>query len=64
MSALATVQAKSFNGKFTSKIDFPIGHYTIADADIGDSKSLHTLFAKFFDPCWLNWNNIVLSKLV
>ena len=26
MSALATVARKSFNGKFTAKIDFPIGH--------------------------------------
>ena len=35
MSALATVARKSFNGKFTAKIDFSIRHYvTIADADI------------------------------
>ena len=26
MSALATVAGKSFNGKFTAKIDFPIGY--------------------------------------
>ena len=35
MSALATVAQKSFNGKFTAKIDFPIGHFvTIVDVDI------------------------------
>ena len=27
MSALATVAGKSFNGKFTAKIDFPIGYF-------------------------------------
>ena len=26
MSALATVAGKSFNGKFTAKLDFPIGY--------------------------------------
>ena len=54
MSALATVARKSFNGKFTTKIDFPNGpewafHVTIVDADIGNLKSLHTLFDKYFD---------------
>ena len=47
MSALATVAGKSFNDKFTAKIDFPLGYYfyiTIAYADIGSLKSLHTLF--------------------
>ena len=29
MSALATVVRKSFNGKFTAKIDFPIGHFML-----------------------------------
>ena len=29
MSALATVARKSFNGKFTAKIDFPIGHFML-----------------------------------
>ena len=29
MSALATVARKSFNGKFTTKIDFPIGHFML-----------------------------------
>ena len=35
MSELATVARKSLNGKFTAKIDFLIGHVTIADAYIG-----------------------------
>ena len=55
MSALATVARKSFNAKFTAKIDFPLGYFilpliTIADADIGSLKSLHTLFDKYFGP--------------
>ena len=29
MSALATAAPKSFNGKFTAKIDFPIGHFIL-----------------------------------
>ena len=49
MSALATVAWKSFNSKFTVKIEFPICYVTIADADIGSLNSLHTLFDKFFD---------------
>ena len=36
MTALATVARKSFNGKFTAKIDFSdqTFYFTIADADI------------------------------
>ena len=51
MSALATVAGKSFNSKFTAKIDFPIGYFifTIADADIESLKSLHALFDKYLD---------------
>ena len=49
MSALATVAGKSFNGKFTAKIDFRAFHVTIADADIGSLKCLHTLFDKYLD---------------
>ena len=51
MSLLATVAGKSFNGKFTTKIDFLIGYFifTIADADIESPKSLHTLFDKYMD---------------
>ena len=29
MSALAMVARKSFNGKFTAKIDFPIGYFRL-----------------------------------
>ena len=48
MSALAMVAGKSYNGKFTAKIDFPIWYFiTIADADIGSLKFLHTLFDKY-----------------
>ena len=50
MSALATVAGKSFNGKFTAKIDFPLEFYiTIADTDIVSLKSLHILFDKYLD---------------
>ena len=51
MSALAAVEGKSLNGKFTAKIDFPIGvfYVTIADADIGSLMPLHTLFGKYLD---------------
>ena len=52
MSAFATVARKSYNGKFTAKIAFPIGHFNlplITDADIGSLKSLHTLFDKHLD---------------
>ena len=51
MSALATVEEKSFNGKFTGKFDFSdrVFYITIADADIKSPKSLHTLFDKYLD---------------
>ena len=51
MSAFATVAGKSFNGKFTAKIDFPIGYFyvAIAYADIESLQSLHTLFEKYLD---------------
>ena len=29
MSALATVAGRSFNGKFTAKIDFPLGYFIL-----------------------------------
>ena len=29
MAALAMAARKSFNGKFTGKIDFPIGHFIL-----------------------------------
>ena len=50
MSRLPTITRKSFNSKFTAKIDFPIGYFMIglayhciSDADIGILMSLHTL---------------------
>ena len=51
MSALATAEGKSFNGKFAAKIDFPIGHFMLPllYADILNLKSLHTLFDKYLD---------------
>ena len=50
MPASATVARKSFNGKFTAKINFPIGILCyIADADNGSLKSLQTLFDKYLD---------------
>ena len=47
MSALATVAGKSFNGKFT--VFDQVFFITIADADIGSLKSLHTLFGKYLE---------------
>ena len=50
VSALVTVARKSFKGKFTAKIDFPIEHFMLPfDADIGSLKSLHTLLDKYLD---------------
>ena len=52
MSALATVARKRFNGIFTAKKKWfsdRAFHVTIADADIGSLKSLHTLFDKYLD---------------
>ena len=49
MSALATVAGKSYNGKFTAKIDFPIGYVTMADTDIESLKSLQILFDKYLN---------------
>ena len=61
MSALATVARKSFNGKFTAKIKFSdrVVHVTIADADIGSLKSLHTLFDKYLDHMLVKFEQIV-----
>ena len=45
------VARKSFNGKFTAKIDIPIGHFMLPllIADIGSRKSLHKLFDKYLE---------------
>ena len=44
MSALATVAGKSFHGKITAKIDFPIGYFMSPVAD-----GLSILFDKYLD---------------
>ena len=49
MSVFATVAQKSFNGKFTAKFEFPIGHVAITDSDIGSLKSLRIIFGKYLD---------------
>ena len=51
VSALAMVARKSFNGRFHCKNWFSDGtlYVTIADADIGSLKSLHTLFDENLD---------------
>ena len=51
MSPLATVAGKTFNGKFTAKIDFPLGYFILPllMLTIGSLKSLHTLFDKYLD---------------
>ena len=60
MSALATVGRKRFNGKFTAKIDFPIGHFMFnVDTDIRSVKSLHTLFDKYLDPMLMKFDSMV-----
>ena len=54
-------------GTFTAKNDFPIGYYvTIADADIGGLKSLHTLFDKYLDHMLLKFeqNRSKLYKIL
>ena len=65
MLALAKVAGKSFNGKFIVKIDFPIWvfYVTIADADIGSLKALHTLFDKYLDYMLVKIDQIVWSEL-
>ena len=52
MSALAMVARKSCNGKFTAKIDFPIGHFMLILLMLTLevlSLSIHTLFDKYLD---------------
>ena len=48
MSSFSIVVRKSFSGKFTANIDFPIGNF-MSDADVGSVKSLLTLFNKYLD---------------
>ena len=50
MSALATVAGKSFNLNLPQKlISARVFYITTADANIGNLKSLHTLFDKYLD---------------
>ena len=65
MSALMTVAGKSFNGKFTPKFDFPIGHFMLSLLILTLkvlSLSIHYLIS-IWTTCWWNWNKIVWSEL-
>ena len=65
MLALTTVARKSFNGKFTAKIDFPIGHLMLQLLMLilkVSSFSIHYLISIWITGWW-NLNNIVWSKL-
>ena len=55
MSALATVFAKSFNGKLYSKNSDRVFYDTIADTNIERLKSLHTLLEKYVDNMLVNF---------
>ena len=47
------------------KLIFPIGHYTsLYHCRCWQWRFKISPYIKFFDPCWLNWNNIELSELV
>ena len=65
MSALATVAGNSFNGKFTAKIDFPIGCFILPLLMLTLevlSLSIHYL-VNVWTTCWWNLNKIVWSEL-
>ena len=66
MSALATVAGKSFNGKFTAKIDFSIGYFIfyIADTDIRSLKSLHTLFDRYLDHTLVKFEQNHMVRII
>ena len=67
MSALATVARKSFDSKFTAKIDFPIGHFMlplIADTNIESLKSLHTLFDKYLDHMLVKFEQNLMIRTI
>ena len=49
MSALATVAEKSFNGKFTAKIDFPLEYYILPLLLLILEVLSRTLFDKYLD---------------
>ena len=61
MSALAMVARKTFNGKFTAKIDFPIGHFKLPLLMLTfllQSLCIHYLIS-IWTTCSWNLNNIV-----
>ena len=64
MSAIATVARKSFNGKFTAKIDFPIGHFMLPLLML--TLEVQSLFIHYliciWSICWWNLNKIVWSE--
>ena len=64
MSALAAVTQRVLNGKFTTKIDFSdlVFYFTIAGADIGSLKSLHTLYDKYLDHMLVKFKQILWSE--
>ena len=65
MSALATVARKSFNGKFTAKVDFMIGHFMLPLMMLTlevYSLSIHYLVS-IWTTCWWNLNEIVWFEL-
>ena len=66
MSALATVAGKSFNDKFTAKIDFPIGYFMLPlpILDTGSLKSLHTLFDKYLDHMLVKFEQNRMVRII
>ena len=65
MSALATAAGKSFNGKFTAKVNFSIGYFLLPLLMLTSevcSLSIHYLIS-VWTTCWCNLNKIVWSKL-
>ena len=61
MSALATVARRSFNGKFTAKIDFPVGYFMLQLLMLTLevlNLSMHYLIS-IWTNCWCNLTNIV-----
>ena len=60
------IAGKSFNGKFTAKMDFPILYFyvTIADANIWSRKSLHTIFDKYLDQMLVKFEQNCMIRTV
>ena len=65
MSALATVAEEIFNGIFTAKIDFPLGHFTLPLLMLTlEVQSLSICYLiSIWTTCWWNLNEIVGSEL-